>query len=115
MIKNKTDLLESKVLKSEKIIGASFGGVFIQTTLRKLRDEFGSESFTNPTNEKTTHEWAFEIRPDSILTIYDWKEFREIELDEEIEWHIGRRNVTKDEIIAFLHDNCLGGDYTLQE
>ena len=108
-----------KILKIDDIFGTGFVGVYIQTTLRKLRDEFGCESFVNSINEKITHEWGFKIinedDEDGILTIYDWKEYKEIQLDEELKYHIGGKNISKEDILEFLNDNKLGGDYTLQE
>ena len=108
-----TNRHEVKITDREKTYGGGYRGVRVITTLRKLRDEFGSESFPKSDDGKVTHEWAFEIKPDSILTIYDWKEGKLIGLDDEIEWHIGGKHVTEAEIVEFLCANCFTGDYQI--
>jgi hypothetical protein len=43
----------------------------------------------NTGRDKVNFEWICETKNGTIFTIYDWKEYRRIRLDEEIEWHIG--------------------------
>jgi hypothetical protein len=49
-----------------------------------------------------------ENEDEEIITIYDWKMYREVGLDEEIEWYIGGHNKqstekTKEEILNLLN------------
>jgi hypothetical protein len=49
-----------------------------------------------------------ENEDEEIITIYDWKMYREVELDEEIEWNIGGHNKqstekAKEEILNLLN------------
>ena len=57
--------------------------------------------------DKTTVEWALKFEDGTVATIYDWKEYRVLEMNEKIEWHIGSFNSSissdaKDEILNLL-------------
>lgn len=41
---------------------------------------------------KVNFEWELETESGKVFTIYDWKEYRSIGWDEEIEFHIGGMN-----------------------
>ena len=43
-------------------------------------------------DNKTTREWDLSLQDGTPFTIYDWKEYRVYDDDENIEWHIGTRN-----------------------
>lgn len=96
--------------KSLSSIATSFKGVYINTTLEELRRMFGENQFYDGEDEKVTHEWRINTETGGdvndgegiIITIYDWKEYREIKDDEILQWHVGGINVTKAEIKKFL-------------
>jgi hypothetical protein len=46
----------------------------------------------NTGEDKTNFEWDMELDSGDVFTVYDWKEYRMIDIDEEIEWHIGGRS-----------------------
>ena len=89
--------------------GTSFHDTTIKTTVNKLIAAIGEPQWSDNTGEdKVNFDWACEIEEDDdVFTIYDWKEYRPIDLDEVIEFHIGgeNRNVTekaKEELLAIL-------------
>ena len=69
--------------------GTSFHGDKVKATANELEAIIGEPSAEqNGYGEKTNIEWWFSIG-DDVFTIYDWKEYRTIGMDEVIEWHIG--------------------------
>jgi hypothetical protein len=57
------------------------------STLRKVLGEPAVES--NDGKDKVNFEWYMEIEEGSVFTVYDWKEYRSLNENEIIEWHIG--------------------------
>ena len=62
----------------------------------------------NGGGDKVNFEWVCERKNGDIITIYDWKEYRPIWDDEEIEFHLGGRNALstfngKEDLIALLN------------
>jgi hypothetical protein len=73
--------------------GTSFHNVTIKTTINKLTDALGhAHYFQNTGEDKVNVEWICETEDGDVVTIYDWKEYRTIGVDEEIEFHIGGHN-----------------------
>jgi hypothetical protein len=51
---------------------------------------FGEPTIQNNTGEyKSNFDWHLQTINGDIFTVYDWKEYRKLSLDETIEWHIG--------------------------
>ena len=70
--------------------GTSFHGVVIVTTANKLMSLFPkSYTLENDGRDKVNIDFVLETENGDVFTIYDWKEYRPIDLDEEIEFHIG--------------------------
>lgn len=69
--------------------GTSFHGNTVTTTLDKLTKAFGEPGMGDM--HKVMHHWCLELPTGEVITIYDWKEFRRIESDTVVEWHIGGR------------------------
>jgi len=66
-------------------------------TKEEIVNAFGKPSYEEyDTGEKVQNEWDFNVEGHAI-TIYDWKEYREYEDDETIEWHIGAEWQNRDE------------------
>ena len=63
----------------------------------------------NSGDDKVNFEWTMETDSGDAFTIYDWKEYRSLEQNEIVEWHIGGHssNVTEqalNEIATELND-----------
>jgi hypothetical protein len=68
----------------------SFHGSVIWCTAKQLIDAVGKPQHMDNTGEdKTNFEWECQTRSGKVFTIYDWKEYRVIDLNEPIEFHIG--------------------------
>ena len=57
---------------------------------------------------KVTMQWVRELNTADIFTIYDWKYYRDVDMDEEIIWNIGGKNKiitdqAKKEIIKLIY------------
>ena len=73
--------------------GTSFFGTTIRTTVNNLIENIGEPTFEeNSGKDKVNFEWELETESGEVFTIYDWKEYRSIGWDEEIEFHIGGMN-----------------------
>jgi hypothetical protein len=55
--------------------------------LRKILGEPYSEQ--NDGQDKCNFDWTMETEDGTIFTVYDWKEYRPLKEDEEVEWHVG--------------------------
>lgn len=77
--------------KTDKLTnGTSFHNVTIKTTINKLMDAIGDpDYFDNEGDDKVNVEWVRETALGHIITIYDWKEYRVLGLNEEVEFHLG--------------------------
>ena len=70
--------------------GTSFHDAKIKTTISKLRQLVGEPaSEQNDGSDKVNFDWTCKTSKGDIFTIYDWKEYRAIDEDETIEFHIG--------------------------
>lgn len=70
--------------------GTSFHNVTITTTINALIELLGEPTYTGDWSEdKVTVEWVCETENEDVVTIYDWKEYRKLDRDEMIEFHLG--------------------------
>lgn len=85
--------------KSEKdSSGTSFHGHVIVATVTQLKKIIGEPDMEcNDGSDKVNFDWTAETEDGEVFTVYDWKEYRRISEDEEIEFHIGghSREVTE--------------------
>ena len=94
---------------TESINGTSFHGVTIKTTINKLVNALGHpQYFYNTGEDKVNISWDCINEKGYVVTIYDWKEYRTIGLDEEIEFHLGGHNEIstlegKEELLTLLN------------
>ena len=73
--------------------GTSFYGVGFSATPQKLIDLFpDSFHMQNDGEDKTNFDFTLETKDGNVFTIYDWKYYRPLEMDEVVEWHIGGFN-----------------------
>jgi hypothetical protein len=78
---------------TKSISGTSFYGSTIKATVNQLISICGQPyDDSNTGRDKVNFEWNLQTYSGDVFTIYDWKEYRIIGLDEVIEWHIGGRN-----------------------
>ena len=77
--------------KTEKSAnGTSFHNTTITTSINELTRVLGEPSYTGDFSEdKVTVEWICERENGDVITIYDWKEYRWIDKNEKIEFHLG--------------------------
>ena len=101
---NKKDMRKTKM----SAFGTSFHNVVIKTTVNELTRVLGEPTIQDNTGkDKVNFEWVCENIDGHVVTIYDWKEYRIIELDEIIEFHLGGRDLIhtldgKDELLRLL-------------
>jgi hypothetical protein len=73
--------------------GSSFHGTTIHTTPQKLIDLAESNNIPyneyNDGSDKTNFDFSFQVGEDLQFTVYDWKEYRELNLNREYCFHIG--------------------------
>jgi hypothetical protein len=88
----KTCNLKNKAMKktNKSSNGTSFHGVTIESTVDKLTKVLGEPDYVDNSGEdKVNYSWDLETNEGDVVTLYTWKEYRPIEVDEEIEFHIG--------------------------
>jgi hypothetical protein len=90
--------------------GISFHGSTVKTTPRNLIEKVGKPQYDgNDGQDKVNFVWDCENSLGNIFTIYDWKEYRVLNLDESIEFHIGGHSkkdteLVKQELEKILND-----------
>ena len=88
----------------------SFHNVTIRTTVNKLMSIIPSHDVevSKDVDEKYQYYFYFTNSMGEEITIYDWKEYREVGLDEVLEFHIGSSDffnglLAKEELVAILN------------
>ena len=88
--------------------GTSFHNVTITTTPQKLIDALGEPQYgENDGSDKTNFDFVCETNAGDVFTIYDWKYYRPLEMDEIVDFHIGGKSgyatmIAKDELVKLL-------------
>ena len=74
--------------------GTSFYNNTIRASVNELIEVIGEpcSQSKNDGQDKVNFEWNCEPDDDDVFTIYDWKEYRILSTDEQIEWHIGGKS-----------------------
>lgn len=82
------------VKKSKKdSTGTSFHDVTVTATPKQLLDLLGPAQWGyNDGRDKTNFDWVCDTAEGILFTIYDWKYYRALDLNEEVVWHIGGRS-----------------------
>ncbi len=71
----------------------SFHGSVIQCTVSDLRSILGEPRYQgNDGKDKVNFDWVMETESGDVFTVYDWKEYRPLDENEVIEWHVGGRS-----------------------
>ena len=95
--------------RSNNTSGTSFYGVTLTVTPQQLIDTLGEpEYFSNNGSDKTNMDYSLETEDEIAFTIYDWKEYRPLQMDETIEFHIGgfsysQTEEAKREVISLIN------------
>jgi hypothetical protein len=70
--------------------GTSFHDVTFEASINQLIGIFGEPTIQDNTGrDKCNFDWSLQTFNGDVFTVYDWKEYRKLEMDEIIEWHIG--------------------------
>ncbi len=73
--------------------GTSFHDTTFIATVADLRKILGEpQCEQNDGQDKCNFDWTMETEDGTVFTVYDWKEYRRLEEDEVIEWHVGGRS-----------------------
>jgi len=73
--------------------GTSFHDTTFIATVADLRKILGEpQCEQNDGQDKCNFDWTMETEDGTIFTVYDWKEYRPLEENEMIEWHVGGRS-----------------------
>ena len=77
--------------KSKKSpVGTSYHNVTICCTPQQLIDLLGPAQWgDNDGRDKVNFDWVCETERGAVFTIYDWKYYRPLDLDEQVNFHIG--------------------------
>lgn len=79
-------------MKSTKkeVGGTSFHNTVMHCSVSTFRKVLGEPVYDGNTGEdKVNFEWKMETDSGDVFTVYDWKEYRSLNEDDIIEWHIG--------------------------
>ncbi len=93
-----------------EVSGTSFHGQTLTATAEELIRVFGPPTIDqNGEGDKTNLEWFMKTSDGVVFTVYDWKEYRKILLDEPIEWYIGTyerddSNIVYNHVVRYLMD-----------
>ena len=75
---------------------SSFHGTTIHTTPQRLMDLADKNNLSyedcNDGEDKTNFDFSFQVGEDLQFTVYDWKEYRVLDLNREYRFHIGGKN-----------------------
>ena len=73
--------------------GTSFHDSTIRASVNELIEVLGKPcNQSNNGQDKVNFEWNCKTEDGEVFTIYDWKEYRSITEDEQIDWHIGGKS-----------------------
>jgi len=73
--------------------GTSFHNTTFRASVAAVRQILGQpQCEQNDGRDKCNFDWTRETEDGTIFTVYDWKEYRPLEENEMIEWHVGGRS-----------------------
>jgi hypothetical protein len=78
---------------TKSVGGTSFHESVINCSVATLKKVLGEPSYdANDGQDKVNFDWDMETSTGDVFTVYDWKEYRSLNENETIEWHIGGMN-----------------------
>ena len=99
--------------KWEKAIGTSWHGNEFLSTVEELKQIFGNPDAVGHKNDKVQYEWILDLEisnslgTSAVITIYDWKEYRDYHEDNYIRFHIGGHSSKITELAQIEIENVL--------
>ena len=97
----------------QKAIGTSFHGHEFLATVEELENVFGEPDVVGDKEDKVQYEWILDLEisnslgTSAVITIYDWKEYRDYHEDEFIRFHIGGHSENITELAKIEIENVL--------
>ena len=80
----------NRLTDTNLVVGTSFHGDTITATVQDLYDILGEpDCINNSGEEKSNFDWFILTAGGKVATVYNWKEYRPLDMHEEIVWHIG--------------------------
>ena len=77
-------------LSNKSANGTSFHGQEITATPNQLIEVLGEPQFgCNDGQDKTNFDWVCETKDGNVFTVYDWKEYKPLNMDSYYSFHIG--------------------------
>jgi len=74
----------------ERTNGTSFHGDIVYATPNELKYLLGDPAWEDNTGEdKVNMEWYMEMEDGNVITVYDYKEYKPLHPNGQVEWHIG--------------------------
>lgn len=98
-------------INGSQAIGTSWHGDTLIASVNELTRILGEPCYmTNDGEDKTNFEWNMQTDNGDVFTVYDWKEYRVLDLDEPISWHIGSHSSGVAKVVADLIRKEVGDD-----
>jgi len=84
--------------------GSGSANLLLEYALEDILETFGNPTTIGSGDNKVQLQWTF-VEGDKVITIYDYKANKPIH---EIKyWHIGSKNISKEEVVKFFSANGL--------
>ena len=97
----------------KRAIGTSWHGHEFLATVEELKLIFSEPDDVGNKNDKVQYEWILDLEisnslgTSAVITIYDWKEYRDYDEDEFIKFHIGGHSDNITELAKIEIQNVL--------
>lgn len=92
----------------DNLCGSSFFDSEIKASVNELKKILGEpDDASNDGFDKVNFEWGRKLDDGTLFSVYDWKEYRELDLDEPIMWHIGGFSVDQTRKVQMVLLNAL--------
>ena len=80
-------------LSNKSASGTSFHRQEITATPNQLIEALGEPQFgDNDGRDKTNFDWVCETKDGNVFTVYDWKEYKPLNMDSYYSFHIGAKS-----------------------
>ena len=74
----------------DRVNGSSFHQDIIFATPNELRHILGEPAYEqNDGKDKVNMEWYMQMNDGNMFTVYDYKEYKPLQPNDRVEWHIG--------------------------
>lgn len=98
-------------LENSPFNGTSWYGYTVGALPSHLIKVFGEPTYMeNGGEDKVNMEWHMISEHGIVFTIYDWKTYRPLEMDELVDWHIGAHSEIASKMVQAELDRFLTSD-----